>query len=131
MQKAILFIAVFVSVLSSGFTCNKDNSRRISGCLKGKLEIKGICMNYVISVQAGNIDPSLIESSWQDPRNGNTYQNVFGLGSPCSFPASINEGDEFYFYVVENSLNNCAICMAFSPTPQKHLEISISSKPCL
>ena len=130
MQKKFFLISVLIALFSSGFQCYKDNPRRISGCLKGKLEIKGICMNYVISVKQGNIDPALIETSWQDPVTGNTYQNVFALGSPCSFPSDINEGDEFYFYATENSSGNCAACLAYRPTPQKHLQISVSKKPC-
>ena len=130
MQKQLLFITAFVAVVSSGFTCNKDDARRISGCLKGKLEIKGICMNYVISIKEGDIDPSLLEATWQDPVTGNTYQNVFALSSPCNFPAAIDEGDEFYFYVMDKSPGDCAVCMAYSPTPQKKLPIIVSNKPC-
>ena len=131
MQKVLLLFVIAALFVSSGFTCNKDNTRRISGCLKGKLEIKGICMNYVISVKEGYIDPSFVEATWQDPITGNNYQNVFRLASPCSFPPSINERDEFYFYVVENSPNNCVVCLAFRPTPQKSLAISVSRKPCM
>ena len=130
MQRQLLFFIVIISILNSGFLCSKDNDRRISGCLKGKLEIEGICMNYIISVKEGEIDPDLIESSWQDPATGTTYQNVFTLEDPCSFPDNIKEGDEFYFYVTEKSNYDCIVCLAYRPTPQKHLQISISNKPC-
>ena len=130
MQKQLILCLAIFSILGSGFLCTKDNDRRISDCLKGKLEIKGICMNYVISVKEGNIDPSLIESSWQDPSTGTTYQNVFTLENPCSFPDNIKEGDEFYFYAKEKSNNDCIVCLAYRPTPQKHLQISISKTSC-
>ena len=130
MHKRFFLFTILISFLNAGFICNKDNDRRISGCLKGKLEIKGICMNYVISVKEGYIDPSFVESTWQDPITGINYQNVFALGSPCSFPPDINEGDDFYFYVLDKSPGNCIVCLAYSPTPQKHLPISVSNKLC-
>jgi len=33
---------------------------------KGRLEIKGNCMNYTIKLLAGNINTSLIDSTWTD-----------------------------------------------------------------
>ena len=130
MLKSIQIITLIVLFLIAGFTCKKENDYPISGCLKGRLEIKGICMNYVISIQQGNFDPGWVEASWQDPATGNSYQNVFSLGSYCSFPANIDEGDEFSFYVVNKEDQNCAVCLAYRPKPQKHLVIRVRNTPC-
>ena len=124
--RIVLFGLIAVSILPA-FQCNKDNG--LSGCYKGRLEIKGICMNYTIKVLEGNIDTSIIQSNWTDPVTGTSYQNVFALGSVCDFPADINQGDEFYFQI-GNVSDGCAVCLAFYPTPQKHLSITVKRSPC-
>ena len=109
-------------------TCNKSNDT-IQNCFKGKLVLKGLCMNYVIQIIEGDVDKALYESSWQNPSTKTTYQNVFGLGSICTFPSTINEGDEFYFSIPKSSIvQTCAQCMAYSPTPSKKISIEICNK---
>ena len=82
-------------------------------------------MNYTISVPEGNIDTSLIVADWTDDVTGKPYQNVFKLGSPCTFPATIKQGDEFYFVIDSSQAQNCAVCLAYYPTPKKTLPIKI------
>jgi hypothetical protein len=109
-------------------SCNKSNDT-IQNCFKGKLVLKGLCMNYVIQIIEGDVDKTLYESSWQNPSTKTTYQNVFGLGSICTFPSTINEGDEFYFSIPKSSIvQTCAQCMAYSPTPSKKISIEICNK---
>ena len=109
-------------------SCNKSNDT-IQNCFKGKLVLKGLCMNYVIQIIEGDVDKALYESSWQNPYTKTTYQNVFGLGSICTFPSTINEGDEFYFSIPKSSIvQTCAQCMAYSPTPSKKISIEICNK---
>jgi hypothetical protein len=86
-------------------------------------------MNYVIQITEGDVDKALFESSWQNPSTNTTYQNVFGLGSICTFPSTINEGDEIYFSIPKSSIvQTCAQCMAYSPTPSKKISIEICNK---
>jgi hypothetical protein len=109
-------------------SCNKSNDT-IQNCFKGKLVLKGLCMNYVIQIIEGDVDKALYESSWQNPSTKTTYQNVFGLGSICTFPSTINEGDEFYFSIPKSSIvQTCAQCLAYSPTPSKKISIEICNK---
>ena len=109
-------------------SCNKSNDT-IQNRFKGKLVLKGLCMNYVIQIIEGDVDKALYESSWQNPSTKTTYQNVFGLGSICTFPSTINEGDEFYFSIPKSSIvQTCAQCMAYSPTPSKKISIEICNK---
>ena len=109
-------------------SCNKSNDT-IQNCFKGKLVLKGLCMNYVIQIIEGDVDKALYESSWQNPSTKTTYQNVFGLGSICTFPSTINDGDEFYFSIPKSSIvQTCAQCMAYSPTPSKKISIEICNK---
>ena len=87
-------------------------------------------MNYVIKALQGDIDLSKIETSWKDPATGIIYDKVFALGNPCSFPADIKEGDEFYFNLIEKDKSECAVCMAYRPLPDKKNLISVSKTPC-
>ena len=123
MMKYLLAFFVLLNI-----SCNKSNDT-IQNCFKGKLVLKGICMNYVIQITEGDVDKALYESSWQNPSTKTTYQNVFGLGSICTFPSTINEGDEFYFSIPKSSIvQTCAQCMAYSPTPSKKISIEICNK---
>ncbi len=123
MMKYLLAFFVLLNI-----SCNKSNDT-IQNCVKGKLVLKGLCMNYVIQIIEGDVDKALYESSWQNPSTKTTYQNVFGLGSICTFPSTINEGDEFYFSIPKSSIvQTCAQCMAYSPTPSKKISIEICNK---
>ena len=95
---------------------------------KGRLEIKGMCMNYTIKLLEGNLDSSKIASEWKNEATGKTHTNVFALGSACSFPSTINEGDEFYFTIDSSYVSNCAVCLAYYPKPKKSLAIKVINK---
>jgi len=120
MIKYFIFFIILLNI-----SCNKSNDTSVA-CFKGKLVLKGICMNYVIQIIEGDVDKSLYESSWQNPLTNTTYQNVFGLASTCTFPATIKEGDEFYFSIPKNpTVPACVDCKAYSPTPSKKISIEI------
>lgn len=92
----------------------------------GKLVLKGICMNYVIEVLNGDIDQNLIEKNWTNELTNVSYNNVFALGSHCNFPENIEEGDTFQFSIdTDDDNQNCAVCEAYSPTPNKSLKIKV------
>ena len=123
MMKYLLAFFVLLNI-----SCNKSNDT-IQNCFKGKLVLKGLCMNYVIQITEGDVDKALYESSWQNPLTNTTYQNVFRLESICTFPSTIKEGDEFYFTIPKNPIpQTCAQCMAYSPTPNKMIYIEICNK---
>lgn len=128
MKLPSLFILFLMLVFAPSFQCEKDITR---ACFKGKLEVKGICMNYTIKVLSNNIDTSLIEKEWKDPVTGQVHQNVFRLGTVCNFPADISEGEEFYF-TIDNKPEGpgCVVCMAYYPTPSKGLNIAVSRLSC-
>ena len=85
-------------------------------------------MNYTIKLLEGNLDASRIVSEWKDESTGKSYTNVFALGSACTFPDSINAGDEFYFKIDSSYVSNCAVCMAYYPKPAKSIAIKIIDK---
>lgn len=122
MKIVSLFFAVFF------LSATADKCRNKNEVFKGRLEIKALCMNYTISVLDGNIDTSLVESNWTDEHTGKTYSNVFALGSVCSFPDSIKQGDEFYFKIDTSETERCAVCLAYYPKPVKKLGIKVINK---
>lgn len=121
MKLLLLLSSVFVLTVSA----EKCGSKSKGNTYKAKLETKALCMNYTLRVLEGNIDTSLVNGSWTDETTGKTYTNAFGLANPCDFPSSINEGDEFYFTIDTAVVKNCAVCMAYYPTPDRKLSIKV------
>jgi len=121
MKQALLVLIVFITLWS----CSKKELRACEAeVFKGKLVRKGICMNYVIQIVDGALDPSLYEAEWIHPTDRQTYTNVFALESVCTFPNTIEEGDAFFF-TLKNETENCAVCLAYSPTPDKKIAIKV------
>ena len=121
-MKAFSFVP-FVLVLA--LTMNKCKNKSESTAYKGRLEVKGMCMNYTIKLIEGNLDTSKVVAEWKDESTGKTHHNVFALGSACSFPSTINEGDDFYFTIDSAYVSNCAVCMAYYPKPSKSIAIKV------
>ena len=113
---------IFILSLSATKCKNKDQ------VYKGRLEVKGMCMNYTIKLLEGNLDKSKYLSEWKDESTGKMHTNVFALGSVCNFPATIKEGDEFYFRIDSSYASNCVVCMAYYPKPSKSIAIKIVNK---
>jgi hypothetical protein len=129
----ILLLAASLVLLTAKEDCKKKKGNvtaNFSGCHKGRLEIKGGCMNYTIGILSSNFDTSLAVATWTDDNTGKTYKNVFALGSKCTFPESINAGDEFYFTLDSTSVQNCAVCLMYYPVPPKRLSIKVIPGPC-
>lgn len=127
-MKLLLLLSLFIFVSDSTKPCKEQ--QLTNDCYKGRLEIKALCMNYTLSIQNKNFDTSMVVANWTDESTGKNYKNVFELGSKCTFPASLNEGDEFYFTIDTTSVQNCMVCMAYYPTPAKKLSIKVLNAPC-
>jgi hypothetical protein len=122
----IFVIAPFVLILVS--TTDKCKNKNESSFYKGKLEVKGMCMNYTIKLLEGKIDASKLVAEWKDEMTGKTHNNVFALGSVCNFPPTIKEGDEFSFTIDTTYVSNCAVCLAYYPKPAKSIAIKVVNK---
>ena len=125
-MKRFVLLSAFASLLLSSGDCG--NKKTGNTTYKGRLEIAGICMNYTIGVIEGEIDDDLIAEKWTDESSHISYEDVFRLGNPCDFPATIKQGDEFYFTIDTIKGKECAVCMAFYPTPPKALSIKVVEK---
>lgn len=124
-MKNLLLASFFATLLLSSSECG---NKETGGTLKGRLEIAGICMNYTISVVEGNPGKDAVEANWTDETTNKTYTNAFRLGNPCDFPSTIKQGDEFYFRIDTTKGKECAVCMAYYPTPSKSLSIKVIEK---
>ncbi|OSZ77303.1 hypothetical protein CAP36_12910 [Chitinophagaceae bacterium IBVUCB2] len=122
MKYYILLVALSTILLSSSECSTKKTER-----LKGKLEIAGICMNYTIKLIEGKVDSSLVAAKWTDETTGKIHENVFRLGSPCTFPVNIKQGDEFYFTIDTTKQESCMVCEAYYPTPAKAIAIKVEN----
>jgi len=133
-MKFFVFITSFILLTSLKESCKnkkeKTTTSITSGCYKGKLEVKGGCMNYTIGIISQDFDTSLVVANWTNEASGKLYKNVFALNSRCSFPNTINEGDEFYFMIDNTTVQNCIVCLMYYPVPPKKLSIKIIPGPC-
>ncbi len=124
-MKLTLSLAAIFLLGTTAENCSSKKNAPEAGTYKGRMEIKGICMNYTLSLVEGNADTALFTPAWTDDHTGKSYKNVFGLANPCVFPKTINEGDEFYFTIDTTRAEDCIVCMAYYPTPPKKLSIKV------
>ena len=87
-------------------------------------------MNYTISMAGKDFDTSFVVANWTDESTGKAYKNVFALNSRCTFPGTINQGDEFYFKIDTTTVQNCFVCLIYYPVPSKKLSIKVIPGPC-
>ena len=126
-MKLLFFLSSIFLLTVSADKCDSKKKTE-TGIYKAKLEIKALCMNYTLRLLEGDLDTSLITASWSDESTGKSYTNVFGLGSRCTFPSTIEQGDDFYFKIDSSEKQDCAVCMAYYPTPPKKLSIKVVEK---
>lgn len=121
-MKLILILSLLAVISASNSDCK---SKKDEVTYQGKLEIKGICSNYTISMLSGSTDTAKVEKTWTDENTGRQYKNVFALGNACQFPKTIAEGDSFSFVIDTTKQEPCIVCEAYYPTPRKKLNIKV------
>ena len=118
------FYLILLSIIL--FSCNDSVIiEPKSDTFLGKLVKKGICMNYVIQVNDSDFPQDLIEDKWTDESSNKKYNNVFALKSICDFPENIQENNSFIFMIDSEKENNCAVCYAYTPVPNKSISITV------
>ena len=108
-------------------TVQKGVSAPQDACLKGIVVKKGICGQFVIKVLSEAKDGVKYAGSWKDESSGKTFTNVFTVENYCTFPGTLNEGDEFKFKLTTVKDSNCAVCQAFTPVPNEKNSIIVSN----
>jgi hypothetical protein len=127
----VLCIVAFTITILPGFQCRKDyEDTRLSGCIKGRLVVKGPCAQYVIQVISGDAGNADIAANWLDPETNINYTNVFTVKNYCYFPA-LNPGDEFnFFFIKQVKTMDCIVCMAVRATPSEGNEVQYMGSTC-
>ena len=125
----VILVAAMALITFSQKKCSRQKVMKDTACYKGRLEIKGIRCKDTIKLWEGGMDSTKITAAWKDNVTQQTYTNVFALGSRCTFPSAINAGDEFYF-TLDDTVQNCMVCMAYYPHPPRALRIKIITGPC-
>lgn len=121
----LFFTLAIVFLLTTSEKCNK---KELDQVYKARVEVVGICSNITLSVIEGKIDANYVEPSWTDETTKKTYTNAFKLGNPCSIN-NLKAGEEFYFKIDTSKQADCAVCMAYYPTPSKALSIKRVGQP--
>ncbi|SDD17667.1 hypothetical protein [Niabella drilacis] len=126
-MKIGLFTLVIAAAVFSAITACSSKATKGGGTrYKARFEVAGMCSNYTFSVIEGRIDPLLVAATWTNPQTNKTYWKAFGISNPCDFPSGIKEGDVFYFEIVPAKKDpQCAVCMAYYPTPERKLNIKV------
>ncbi|MBL7748546.1 MAG: hypothetical protein JNM19_14015 [Chitinophagaceae bacterium] len=125
-MKLLVILSLLATLLLSNSDCGKKKSG--AATYKGRLEIAGLCMNYTVALTEGEMADTLLTEEWTDETTNKTYTKVFRLGNPCEFPATIKQGDEFYFMIDTTKGKDCMVCLAYYPTPPKALAIKVVDK---
>jgi len=123
------FFAAPAFLLLAVVSISQCNDKKTNAPFKARLETKALCMNYTFTLLQGSLDTSKINATWTDETTGKSFTNAFGIANPCSFPPTINAGDEFYFTIDSVKKQDCAVCMAYYPTPSRKLFINVVPKP--
>ena len=123
MKSNLTIILAAAFVCFSNFQCQKPKEGK---ALTGRLEVKGPCGQFVVSLIKGKMDHALLQASWTDSSTGKAYKNVFAVGNSCRFPVNdMNAGDEFLF-PIGGKPQNCMVCMMYYPTPDKKVLITVT-----
>ena len=127
----IVSIALVAFTFLPGFQCKKESDdSKLSGCIRGKLVVKGPCAQYVIQVLSGDAGNASIATNWLDPETNTNYTNVFTVKNYCYFP-SLNPGDEFNFYFIrQEKIMECIVCHALRAMPAEGNEIRYTGANC-
>ncbi len=127
----LILIALMALIFLPGFQCKKEiDDTKLSGCIKGRLVVKGPCGQFVIQVLSGDPGNAAIAANWLDPETNINYNNVFTVKNYCYFP-SLTPGEEFFFYFIEQiKVMECIVCMAARATPAEGNEVKYMGTTC-
>lgn len=93
-----------------------------NGKIKAQL-LRTTCASVVIQIQDSNY--YYLGEDWSDIFRPSfaPYPHSVSVTNTCEFPASINEGDVFYFEIDNNNNNNCVVCTLYDEPPTKKVTI--------
>ncbi len=129
MKSLIIIMTAFMLTSAS---CEKNNEAVIKGnneegVIKGKLVYRS-CASTVVQV-LNTAFYSIAQNEWKQSPSRPTYEHVFAVSNPCSFP-NYTEGQEFTFQIITNDPKNadCVVCMMFDNPPTRQNMIRVLNK---
>lgn len=125
-MKLLIFAITAMAIAAAPPTCNKQ--KRSGACFKGRLEDRGICGNFTITVLEGDLPG--VDATWTNEQTGKTYTQVFRPANPCGIPDNLKPGDSFYFTLDSAGTSNCNRCMAYYPAPGSSISIRVQEGSC-
>ena len=114
-----------IAVSALFFACATRPQTDTMVCFTGKLVKRGICGQRVIQLISDPQGGIGFAQNWTDSLAHRSYENVFTVGNPCLFPATINEGETFSFSLTNAPDSNCIRCMAFTAVPEQKNNIVV------
>ncbi len=109
---------LFLAIIFLGCHAGKKASTQTE-CYTGKLLVKGICSQRVISVEDGSTAGLSVNPAWVNPFSGDTLRNVFSVENICDFPPEIDSGVVFKFRISKKTPSDCITCKAYTPVPDE------------
>jgi hypothetical protein len=112
MLRQVLPALFLLLLISPGFICNKGIDIPV---LTGKLIASDGCLQFVVEVTDGSVDPTRVVDTWKDTDNDSVYHNVFrltGVRDACAIGAyGVSKGDSFQFQFDPNPQHTlCYTC---------------------
>ena len=119
MRRFIALPVLLGVLLICSFQCRRDDMDHPGNVLKGKLLFNGMCGQYTVQLLEGYMPPEKIVASWKFPNTDSIYTNVFAAANVCNFGEfHLQQGDVFTFKLDSlPPVQNCAVCLAYFPTP--------------
>jgi hypothetical protein len=127
-MKSILTALTIATILLFCQYCSPKPQNGSTTCLEGKLVKRGICGQFVVQLLSNPVDGLVYAPQWTDSMSNKSYENVFTIANPCSFPATIKEGETFSFSITQNTDSPCIQCKAYTPTPSQRNNIITGCK---
>ena len=118
MLRYISHTLLLILLIVSGYQCKKHNSNE-GPLLTGKLIASDGCLQYVVEVLDGPVDPAKVVATWKDTDNDSVFHNVFRLTAvrdACGIAYyGVSKGDIFTFRTDPNPQNmTCYVCAVYT-----------------
>jgi hypothetical protein len=128
MLRYIFQTLLLILLIVSGYQCKKHKDE--GPLLTGKLIASDGCLQYVVEVLDGPVDPAKVVATWTDTDNDSVYHNVFRLGGVrdvCGIGAyGVSKGDTFTFRIDPNPQNMiCYVCAVMTTLAMPPISNSI------
>ena len=120
------FSLIFITLLFMG--CSKKQNREDGPLIKGKL-VRNLCVDPLVQI----LDSAYFSTgeNWLDTSTsdiGVLHDHIFTVDNPCDYSSRpLQVGDEFYFRITNESIDNCAVCAMFAPSPATRHKIRVDN----